>query len=99
MATGFKSGGRKKGTANIVSGTVKEMLKASMTLELQSLPSLLSQLKAKDRVDSLIKLLPFIIPRAEESAVGSGKTMMEDHTAWVKKITGVMENERKQGAN
>lgn len=64
MAKGLKTGGRQKGTSNKLSGTVKEMITQFATDELQHLPSLLNQLQAKERAELLVKLIPFILPKA-----------------------------------
>lgn len=58
--TGRKYGGRKKGTPNKITGTVKEMINKTLTKELESLPKLLSELSPKERVDAVIKFLPYL---------------------------------------
>jgi len=66
MARGVKTGGRKKGVPNKVSGTVREMISKSLNDEIESLPMLLSQLEPKERIETIIKLLPFIITKKTE---------------------------------
>ncbi|HBL73780.1 MAG: hypothetical protein A2W90_16975 [Bacteroidetes bacterium GWF2_42_66] len=63
MARGVKTGGRQKGTSNKLSGTVKEMITQFVENEVQNLPGLLIQLEPKEKVDFIIKLLPFIIAK------------------------------------
>jgi hypothetical protein len=65
MARGVKTGGRQKGTPNKVTGTVREMISQSISTELESLPKLLKQLEPKERMDTIIKLLPYLIPKAD----------------------------------
>lgn len=67
MANGFKTGGRQKGTQNKVSGSVKEMISLSIRKELENLPVLLKQLEPKDRMEIIIKLIPYIVPKANNN--------------------------------
>lgn len=93
MAKGFKSGGRTLGVANKISGSVREMISKSLTAEIEMLPGLLDQLKPKDRVDSLIKLLPFIIPKAEEADVPE-RNMLVTHQSFVEHIVKQVQEKR-----
>lgn len=63
MAKGIKTGGRQKGTSNKLSGTVKEMITQFVTDELQHLPTLLNKLEPKEKIDLLLKLLPYTTPK------------------------------------
>lgn len=80
MAQGYKTGGRKKGTLNLVSGTSKEIISQVINKELQKLPSLLSQMETKEKVDCIIRLLPYILPRispVEESITRPERSLKE----------------------
>ena len=63
MAKGVKTGGRQKGTPNKLTGSVKEMLTQFVTNEVQHLPTLLNKLEPKEKIDFIVKLLPYIIPK------------------------------------
>jgi hypothetical protein len=63
MARGIKTGGRKKGTSNKLTGTVKEMITQFVTEELQNLPDLLKNLEPKEKAEYILKLLPYIAPK------------------------------------
>ena len=63
MATGVKTGGRQKGTSNKVTTDLRQLLKEFVTGELNKVDSLLEQVEAKDRLELLIKLLPYTLPR------------------------------------
>ncbi len=63
MAAGKKTGGRKKGTSNRLSGTVKGMIAQIVETELQQLPNLLNKLEPKEKAELIIKLLPYIVPK------------------------------------
>ncbi len=64
MAQGFKTGGRQKGTQNKVSGTIKEMISLSIRKELESLPTLLKKLEPKELIEVMIKLMAYLVPKA-----------------------------------
>jgi len=63
MATGVKTGGRQKGTSNKVTTDLRQLLKEFVTGELSKVDSLLEQVEAKDRLELLVKLLPYTLPR------------------------------------
>jgi hypothetical protein len=63
MARGVKTGGRQKGTSNKVTTDLRQLLKEFVTGELNKIDSLLEQVEAKDRLELLVKLLPYTLPR------------------------------------
>lgn len=67
MAKGKKTGGRKKGTPNRTTAEMREMLKAIAEDEIEALPDLLSQLKPADRVNAIVRLIAYIMPKPPES--------------------------------
>ena len=67
MARGKKTGGRTKGTPNVITREVREVLKDIISYEMENVPEYLSQLDPKDKLDIIIKLLPFAIPKAESA--------------------------------
>ncbi len=72
MAKGQKTGGRKLGTPNRISYNVKELIRNILNDELQKMPGLLNKLSPKDRVETTLKLLPYLLPKAEEVQSTSG---------------------------
>ncbi|MGQ8337797.1 hypothetical protein ACUNWD_14710 [Sunxiuqinia sp. A32] len=96
MAKGIKTGGRKKGTPNRVSGTIKEMLNTAICKELETLPKLLSELEPKERLDAIIKLLPYLTSKAKED--DSAESPAEKFTSFSKMVAEKMKeaNERMQ---
>jgi hypothetical protein len=60
---GQKTGGRKVGTPNRVSSELRKTLKGIIAAELDALPTTLSELPARERLELLIKLLPFALPK------------------------------------
>jgi len=75
MAKGYKSGGRKKGTPNKLTKELREALKDVIFNELENIESNLEKLEPKDRVELLIKLMPFVIPKVEKISYSVGEPM------------------------
>mgnify|MGYP006883078589 CR=1 FL=1 len=61
--TGIKYGGRKKGTPNKLTKELRTILKDLLYDELEVLQEHLGALNPKERVELLIKLMPFILPK------------------------------------
>ncbi|MBK8516472.1 MAG: hypothetical protein IPL55_09370 [Saprospiraceae bacterium] len=66
--TSFKpgEGGRSKGAQNKSGKQVKEILSEILSEEIEGLPKRLNQLSDKDRLDIVIKLLPYLLPKQKE---------------------------------
>ena len=90
MAKGIKTGGRKQGSKNRLTGTVKEMLHLAIKNEIQHLPRTIEMLEPREKVDAIIKLLPYLIPKADQIQTSPGNTMKDTHSF----ITNIMENMR-----
>ena len=65
MAIGRKTGGRKAGTPNKISGEMRLLLKQIISDELEALPATLEQLPGKERLEAVLKLMPFVLPKIE----------------------------------
>lgn len=65
MAQGQKTGGRKEGTPNKVTQAMRERLNTVLESELDQLDELFEEVSARDRLQFIIKLIPYIIPQAE----------------------------------
>ena len=65
--TGKKYGGRQKGTPNKLTKQARESLTAIIEGELQQLPDRLKSLEAKDRLEILCKLLPYVLPKLRQT--------------------------------
>jgi hypothetical protein len=63
--TGTKTGGRVKGTPNKVTSQLRDTLKAAIGFELDRLTETLAELPAKDRLELLIRLMPFVLPKVD----------------------------------
>jgi len=62
-----KTGGRETGTPNKMTKELKEVLSDIVNNELANVKKLLSTLTPKERLDVVIKLLPYIVPRLKET--------------------------------
>lgn len=67
--TGRKFGGRQKSTPNKTTAQTKVIVEKVISNEIDNLPALLAKLTAKDRVNALIKLLPFVMPKQAEISI------------------------------
>ena len=63
--TGKKYGGRKKGTPNRLTKEMRTILKNILFTELENIEELMDSLDSKQRIELVIKLLPFILPKVE----------------------------------
>ena len=75
-----KVGGRKKGTPNRLTAEIRNTLKAVMDEQISNIPDLLEQLEPKERLDMLIRLMPYTLPKITPVALNKGEPMnwMED---------------------
>ncbi len=62
---GKKTGGRVAGTPNRVTSELRKTLKTVVAGELELLPGTLAELPPRERLDLLIKLLPFCMPKVD----------------------------------
>ncbi len=69
MATGIKTGGRTKGTPNRNTAETREFIQNIVNNELTWIEDLLAELTPKERIDAVIKLLPYIVPKTSEVSI------------------------------
>jgi len=75
----FKTGqsgnpqGRPKGATNVITKELRAKLKNLIDAEFESLPGLLSDLEPKDRLDMIVRLLPFAMPKVESVHADMGE--------------------------
>lgn len=58
-----KTGGRIKGVPNKTTAETKELIQSVVSNQMESVDVLLNKLEPKERIDAIIKLLPFVIPK------------------------------------
>jgi len=61
--TGKKYGGRQKGTPNRMTKELRVLLKDIMYQELEEVQERFSLLEPKQRIELIIKLMPYILPK------------------------------------
>jgi len=61
--TGKKYGGRQKGTPNRLTKELRSVLKDLLYDEIETLKERLDALEPKERVELLVKLMPFVLPK------------------------------------
>ncbi|MBF0260090.1 MAG: hypothetical protein HQK62_14900 [Desulfamplus sp.] len=71
MARGLSKGqtnnpnGRPKGTPNKITKELRETLKSIIANELETLPEQLSTLEPKDRIELIVKLMAYVLPKVD----------------------------------
>jgi hypothetical protein len=63
--TGKKYGGRESGTPNKLTKELRAALKNILHQEIELLPEHFNKLEPRDRLELLVKLLPFTLPKIE----------------------------------
>ena len=64
--TGEKYGGREKGTQNRITKELRTILKDILYNELEKIEELLESLEPKERLELVIKILPFILSKVDK---------------------------------
>ena len=65
MAKGKKTGGREQGTPNILTKELRVILKGIVLKELEVIPATLEKLDSDKRLELVLKLLPFVLPKID----------------------------------
>lgn len=71
--TGKKYGGRVAGTPNKLTKELRAVLKNILHQEIELLPEHFNKLDPKDRMELLVKLLPFALPKVEPESYKIGR--------------------------
>jgi len=61
--SGIKYGGRQKGTPNIMTKELRSVLKDILYQELEEVQERFKLLEPKERIELLIKLMPYALPK------------------------------------
>ena len=73
MAKGFKTGGRELGTPNKTTSELRRALKHIVDDELQNLQDNINEIEPKERIELLIKLLPYVMPKVQTVSARDGE--------------------------
>ena len=63
MARRTKTGGRKKGTPNRLTFQTRLVLLSALQGEIEQIPKTMQSMEPKDRLEILIKLMPYLVPK------------------------------------
>ena len=63
--TGYKYGGRTKGTPNRLTKELRTVLKDILYRELETIELRLDELDAKERIELMIKIMPYVFPKLD----------------------------------
>jgi hypothetical protein len=69
MALGQKTGGRKAGTPNKVTGNIKTRISVLIDDKFDSISNDLNELEPKERVVAYLKFLEFVLPKQREQKI------------------------------
>ena len=70
---GTKTGGRKSGTPNRLTREIRETLKGVIDYELSRLGETLEGLPPDKRLELVVKLLPYVLPKVETVTSSAGE--------------------------
>ena len=76
--TGKKYGGREAGTPNRLTKELRAALKNILHHEIEKLPDHFNKLEPKDRLELLVKLLPFALPKVQPESYEIGEGGLAD---------------------
>lgn len=62
----------------ITAAELRDKLKEIMSAETENIPELLSELQPKERLNFIIKLMPFVFPKVENVGVSYGEPINWD---------------------
>jgi len=65
MAIGIKTGGRQRGTPNLITQEIRAIIKNIIANELEQLQTTLKDMDPDKRLEVIIKLLPYVLPKVE----------------------------------
>lgn len=65
----MKTGGRQQGTTNIITRELRIILKQIVANELQQLQTTMQGMEPEKRVEVILKLIPYVLPKVEPVAM------------------------------
>lgn len=77
MATGIKTGGRTAGTLNKTTKEIRAILKDVINDELLNIETLLTELQPKERIELIIKLIPYVLPKVQTESYTLGESFWD----------------------
>ena len=75
---GKKTGGREQGTCNTLTKELRSILKGIIAKELEAIPETLQNIEPEKRLEIVLKLLPFVLPKVENVPMGINEPLEID---------------------
>lgn len=69
---------RPKGSTNVITRDVRALLKGIIQGEIQELPKRLDSMSDEKRIDVLLKIIPYVLPKVEAVAHHEGEPFTID---------------------
>lgn len=88
MAKGIKTGGRVKGSLNVTSNEMRNILKEVIDNELHNIDSLLNELPTRERLDYIIKLMPYVLSKLAPESIEQPKEPIKKFEVTILKGNG-----------
>ncbi len=70
-----KTRGRRKGTPNILTHLIRNLLKSIYEDELENISEYLEELSVKERLDFILKITPYILPKLDRIHFEEGEPL------------------------
>jgi hypothetical protein len=65
--------GRPKGSENVLTKEMRTVLKSVLSEQIEKLPEMLEALSPEKKIDVLLRLLPFVVPKVEAVSPSFGE--------------------------
>lgn len=78
MAKGIKTGGREPGTPNVLTKEMRGILKEIIAKEIATIPETLEKMEPDKRLDVILKLIPYVLPKIEPISMEKGEPLTMD---------------------
>lgn len=78
MAAETKTGGRAKGTPKRMTKEIRAVLKDVIVEQLESMPDVLATLEPKEKLEFIIKLMHYVLPKVEMVKMNEGEGISFD---------------------
>ncbi|MGO3181233.1 MAG: hypothetical protein ACTIJ9_00220 [Aequorivita sp.] len=66
-----KTGGRKAGTPNKTTQEIRDFMQGFLSEKFESLDEVFEQLEPKDKINAIIKMLPYLVPKQMQMDVSA----------------------------
>lgn len=74
-----KTGGRKAGTPNKTTAEIKELMQAFLESKIDELDEVYDQLEPKEKINAMIKMLPYLVPKQMQMDLNANHTQNVKH--------------------